>query len=105
MEHFLFLCHIHHVHRIPFHNASIRVTGKWPPPLPSLISDQRLWNALKNFVKGTGRLRLGEQRDTALPSQATVQPHRYTRKYGNPRQQALNPDTAPAPTRRCFRRL
>ena len=71
MEHFLFLCHSHHKHRIAFHNACLHLTGQWPPPFPSFIEDQRLWIALASFVTKTGRLsRRGRtQPGSTMPNQ------------------------------------
>ena len=59
MEHFLFLCPLHHVHRISFHNVCISKTGRWPPPLASIIPEQAVWYALSDFVRKTGRLQHG----------------------------------------------
>ena len=57
MEHFLFSCPLHHMHRITLKNVALREGAtSWPPPLAELAKSRKSLEALSSLCIKSGRL-------------------------------------------------
>ena len=60
VEHFIFYCPLFYTQRLPFKATCFLTDGSWPRPLDTIPSSPIIWEAFRQFVRSTARLRWKE---------------------------------------------